>query len=313
MTALVQVAPQDVDSLDAALASLARIEQAIGLADDAEYLKDIADQARLVMEMERIRKLGVELHRAALRVSVLAWRRIGQLGASIGSAAERQAARYLAKATPEQIDELLVAFTGRSVQTFAYALAARLRDSREADIVRSGGPGPRPDPNDPSRHATQSLSNLQDAARLILEQIADAGEGFTVPDAAEGVLRELGIESTSLTSLAAQEVVRSAIASCADDADHDFSDYPAECPTFVTYRSGDSWVRMPWRKATVEQLIWMAEYRKAQAVQMEAAASQLGRTARWFEARGNDQDLLGDVVRKSSPARDGYPAGWGEL
>ena len=139
----------DVASLEDALKALAwsalaaytpgaRIFPIIEQSDDPDYLHDLADQAALLVEMQRIRNLADELAWAALRVSVLAGRRIGLLGAKVGTASERHTANTLARLSVEEIDDFLADFTGRSAGGFAKIVAARLREREAVDDVRAG-------------------------------------------------------------------------------------------------------------------------------------------------------------------------------
>lgn len=286
----------DVASLEDALKALARIFPIIEQSDDPDYLHDLADQAALLVEMQRIRNLADELAWAALRVSVLAWRRIGLLGAKVGTASERHTANTLARLSVEEIDDFLADFTGRSAGGFAKIVAARLREREAVDDVRAGR-SPSPSFHSALERSRRDSANLHQAAQEVLRAIERRGDGdWTTTGAALSLLAALDVPVDSLTVCAAREVVREAMAA-ADPSDGSVRrDALRYLPRFVSFLSdADEWVRIPVEVATVAQVRWMADYRRNQARDLLRRADELNLAATALEEAASDPDS--DLVK----------------
>lgn len=286
----------DVEIVAQALAALAAIESKINDSDDLGELHDIADQAALLIEMQRIRNLSADLALAALRVSVLAWRRIGQLGANVGTQAERTAARTLARLSVTEVDEFLADFTGRSASGLAKIVAARLRERDAVDDIKNGN-APEPSPRiHTGERARGDIFRLHQAAQEILRVIELRSGDVTTASAAIELLSALDLPADPLTVQAARQVVMEAMTAPEPFEGVDRRNHLKYLPRFVTYLTdAGEWLRIPAAVATVSQVRWMADYRRDQARDLTNRALELDRAATELERASVDPDT--DLVR----------------
>lgn len=286
-SALVSIDSGDIDVVSQALAALSLIEAKINDSEDLGELHDIADQAALLIEMQRIRDLSAELAIAALRVSVLAWRRIGQLGASVGTTTERTTARTLARLSLAEVDSFLAEFTGRSANGLAKIVAARLRERDAVEDLRTNGTNNTPahDPSDSSyTRARSDVVNLHHSAQHILREIERRSEDLTTTQAALELLAALDVPADSLTVSAARQVVMEAMMAPEPPDDAIRRDHLKYLPRFVTYSTSEGeWLRIPVGVATVHQVRWMANYRRTQANDLMRRAEELDLAATELE------------------------------
>lgn len=249
----------------------------------ADDVSELVQQARMVREVAKIRKMAQTVGVAASRLEAHALRRLAQLGCTestkYGSALHKSYGRTFASLTDDEFDALLAA---RDWSTAA-AMAKHIRDEenlqREKERVAAGQAWP--GESAPYRHR-YNAGEARSAAFTILNRIGT--DSFTVTEAASRLLDEMDVPEDDLTLRAARELVRESIASSDETRDDD------EFPKFVTFRQyslGDeeegTWLRIPISHATAAQLIWMAEYRNAQAKELQDAADLL--TIKALEAK----------------------------
>lgn len=301
MSATLVIVDDDVDTIRAALAAMRRIEESIATSDDVQHLRDVADQAALLIELQRLRRLSIEVAQTALRVAVLAWRRIGQLGGDTGSPAERRAARTLARLSLTEVDAFLADFTGRSVSGLVKIVADRLRFQEEKDRLKA-------DAEDTSplfkalQRAAGAADELTVAARTIVNAMFDNAEALTTAQAASALLDVLGVDASPLTTMAARELVRDAMSGEESAPGPRRKDGRGHLPSFITFENADGeWLRIPSHHATVAQLQWMAKYRREQVRQLSLRADQLEAAAEWYGQRGRPDEKLGTVGLRALP------------
>lgn len=296
MSALATISPSD--DLTEVLSRLPQIERFIAQSTNADDMRSAVDQARLLRELKRIRGLAEQVAAMALRIEVLALRRLSELGAAFTKTTDKRCADRLAR-TPMADIEVLLASTDcpRTALGVSDRLGAIERQQAARRDVRSG----RVEPDQHPTSNTVPWYELAEAAAKILNSATTLGTEFTVADAADKLLAEVGAEHSDLHAMAARELIRDAIA--ADDGDSDgFRD---TIPAVVTFRKWNpdgtdgAWVRIPWRNATLAQLRWMAEYRMVQAKAMLAAAERLtdlvDSLAQFTAGRDESNLLLPDI------------------
>jgi len=269
MTAL---ALNPTDDLAEMLGRLPQIERYINECTNAEDVQSAVDQARLLRELKRIRGLSEQVAAMALRIEVLALRRLAELGATFSKAGDKRCAERLARTAMPVLDLLL---SSESCPRTARGVGDRLAFMQRKESARSDAENGWIEPAVSATERQTPQWELADAAAKILNAATSTGEEFTVSDAADRLLEEIGAQHSDLHAMAARDLIREAIA--ADDGDSDGFEHMPAVVTFRKFTEDGTgpWVRIPWRNASVAQLRWMAQFRMSQAEAMLASARRL--------------------------------------
>lgn len=242
---------------------------------------DVEERARMAREYLRITKQAGRVRVEALRVELLALRRIGQLGATqlLGSRSGAKAQAKLfatlddtAWAEVMRLCEDLVSPTVvyRHLQGVEHERSTRVH----LDYVYAG------------QHVAivpPSWDEMVIAAHVMLDRADDEGEAITVPEAALALAKAYGrnddLDRAQMVGLefAVRTAIRHADASTQRVA---IDGVPSTVPAFVTYEEDEAgYVRVPFKVASIEQLTAMARARRSQAEALAIAAANLERVA----------------------------------
>lgn len=247
-----------------------------------QAVSDMTEKARLLREVLRLRKASSELRIEATRLECQCLRRLGQLGTKEKGHWGATARAFAAMADAE-FDELMA-----SISDVGSPNTIRLRwehkryeEQRQQRYRQSVDSGRTFAPYDfterPDIHvvgvdgfvsaverllALETPEDLADQVRDLLGDLVAHGEPFTVAEAAAKLAVRLGLEPDALDDYGAKELIREHIR-------RDMSEEPGEYwPRFVTYHDDEiGWVRVPFNRATVEQIRYMASTRLVQAQQ----------------------------------------------
>jgi hypothetical protein len=140
------------------------------------------------------------------------------------------------------------------------------------------------DLGEPSDDYRCSLPNQHDpeqyreAARVLLQGLAEANQPFSVAQGTAVLAQQLGVndEDMVVESGLRDLLYRALRETTPADARFTFNGTEYEVPSFVTYYTdSDGWIHLPWECATVDQLSFMADLRAAQARELEESARRL--------------------------------------
>jgi hypothetical protein len=254
------------------LRELRKWVQDAGPTDAAE----LAANAKKARDVIKALKASLDLAAEATRLEMAALRRLGELNRTDllprGSNL-KTAARWLADLSPDTFSQLLVDLEPGQTTFSVYRQHMRSREEEE-DRQRMANIGAGR-PQRPVRgYDGPSQLEIARAAETILESLTLRADTFTVSEAADELAEALEIPSWNRpTHLGLEQIVRDAISQTPMRGSEDF---PYSAPQFVTYHEADvGWVRVPWERASLTQLRFMAEYRKEQADQMVGAWKEL--------------------------------------
>ncbi len=273
---------------------LAALEEYIESTTDQADLLNAVDRARIIKTLAKAQKGAESVARCAIRVEVLALRRLAQLGHYVKG--KRSIQEWLASLSHTDLG--LVLDAGRTA-TSAYrdmlkkqaddrSESWRSTDPREQwDRIASQGFSPYSDPGNP--WATQGLA---EAAHVVLSSAMTDERPFTTSEVTASLIEQLNADPDLAPALA--EAVREAVRSSAVDM---AGPHGRAVPKIITfYDDQHEWVHVPWTIATLGQLRWMAEFRADQARQLQQRADDLARLVDRLSLLGDDSTTLAQIV-----------------
>lgn len=222
---------------------------------------DAKRQAELAREWVRIHKASQEIAIEACKLQATALRRLCQLGSNAVKGQEKTAGDWLAAMPDVEFDALLAGMTWPRTPISFYNESQRVRREdlkREHGRYLARGNGEPLDYDSIAKAANDLLHTAMTGGATTVNELTVELARSLERDLDEDYLMRQGIET----------VIREALRNESfEDDDH---------PDFVTWNDKEAgWLRIPWAAATLTQLRWMADYRQAQAQELQKAADEL--------------------------------------
>lgn len=302
--------------------------------DDPVELASTAAKAEAVKAYAKAQKLGHDVAVKASKLSIACALRIGKIGydhlESLPVASHRAHVKNLLnRRSYDELMEKLADMEG-PVSLHALVMDVAHEDSAaeikaKADRVQQGGAPEMSDyyneqmsrREEQERRVDAISKSIErtEALSVLLENAYQDGDPFKVSDVVDNLLDTVADEADQDMDAAyvreilgasdvrsgVAEVVRHAIRTESADAGHGY-EVRGEIlrpPRFVTYRDSEAgWVRIPWKRATLGQLMAMAFHRKEQAAQVAESAKALSSIVDSFVEKGKSPEaFLGDLFR----------------
>lgn len=244
-------------------------------ADDAGEVLNGLQRARLIREWVKISKAASAISVEATKIEMVALRRIAQLNALTDiSAAHRKAAIGFAAMTDKEFDKLL-----KSVQGISTALGVWRTLEREREYNNNINLGTRIARDYETGEATPiavDYNTLREAASAILHASIDDREVITVTGAAMSLAEKLDMSDDFESSAAVREGLRRVVRNVFRLMTVEESVEGA--PPHITYCDAEaSWVKIPFKMASIRQVQAWADFRDVQAQgYLEAAKEARG-------------------------------------
>lgn len=252
------------DTLSAAQAAqqidmLRRAQDYVRVCDVLDELVDAHNRAEMVKKWVRLHNAAQAIELEACKLDWLALRKLAAIDPmAIKSTKLRSGARWLAKMAQAEFDERL--------RRMEYPMSPWQAERDEAERrwsngLRAIGRGDDFDPPD------YDLREVAAAAAVLLA--AAQAEGMASTTALREALKDAlpNDRENDLVNEGIDQVIRQAFRS---------QSLPDGYPAWVTwYSESAGWVHVPFDAATLEQLAWMADYRRKQAADLAASARHI--------------------------------------
>ncbi len=277
------------------------------LSASIEDAEDLLEKARLIRILMKAMKGAQMLRAKAIKLELLCLRRLAVLGHT-PRGIHGSTVVELAKVSDAEFEDILTWADSTEfapstiVRRWGYARdskAARERgDIADADILRRRQYGQPPHTdlvNHPQEH-------IEHTAHQVLADLSRDEDEFTTDDAAEMLADELQVNwEDSVTRQGLREIIREAI--MREHHEPTVTLIPSgggegsglSIPSLITFKT-DEWVRIPWRCAELDQLEFMADYRRHQAKEIAATADKLEDLFRFLTALGCDHKGLPQIL-----------------
>lgn len=274
-----------LEGFDLKLVQVRAAREWLAATSEAEEIADMEERARLAHKVLKVVKEAADLAREVQTLQCEALRKLAQLGQErLLPKADRHirsVARWLGGLTQEEFDRLMRECDPWHAATNLYHV--HYYEPRQTRPVRSRS-------GEVARR--RQGADLASAANVMLAHVAATGENITTADAALALADELGLPRSDVDDIRQEgltEVVRQAFMhSGEEETVINVAGTPIRCPQFITYQSESPprrWVRVPWNRATVGQLEFMATFRERQAEGLRQAAVELRALAQAAQER----------------------------
>ncbi len=276
---LVQSGPADAARVEIAAAAgkLAEIDGWLDRADIGDLpaaLTWIKDAQALM----KLRKQTQDLIIQAKRVEAKILRRLGLAGRKLDTPHLTNLAKEIAALSDADFREFIEHISNRtSVRT---DLRDWRRDKDEqlarAERVQWARAGMIQDRSD----ADDSYENLRAAAGTIISTVLANRASAPVSDMVELLADRLYEDSgDQVVREGLSELLRHSLRNSGEsNALHSRQFGSCAIPAHIAYRDGPTWVRVPWRVASLEQMLFQVEFREAQAYEVAESAKGLRAT-----------------------------------
>lgn len=234
--------------------------------DPATRVEDIAWNAgefQSVRDWLKAHRSAQELRRKAVRVELIALRRVGLGGLAAkltGSNQLKPVAKWLAELPDEGFSNLLDEITGEETPITLWRASKREEDKVQKWIQHEDELSGRPHYNPPTQRYRDGFLGPAEAARRLLHDMQLEGTTFTVQEAADRLtllLEEDGIHvHQAMRGTPVTQLVRNAIHRATDGYEVlvNREGETARVPDFVTYETSNGVARVPWSSASIAQL-----------------------------------------------------------
>lgn len=288
----------DDGSIAAQMSQIQRARAWLAETVDPEQIADLAERARMGHRVLKIARVAEQLGREALRLQCEALRKLAQLDQlSImkGSRPDRTCARWLGSLDDGEFERLMASCdpwhaASTLYHVYAYEPRAAKRTPRDRDTETRRRVASRYYPED-----------LRDAAKTLVLHLAEQDDDTTTADAALSLADHIGLSRDAVDDVRMHgltEVVRQAIMLDDEEQAVRIDGREIHCPRFVSCQSDQEWIRVPWNRASLSQLRFMADHRAVQAKGVTQAASELRLLVHAAESRRKviDSELVSELL-----------------
>ena len=295
----------DDDGAGMQIAQVRAARQWLRDATDAQDVAGLAEKAKFAHDVFKIAKKADALAQEALQLQAEALHRLARLDALdllpkrgllrstagwLGDMADAEFAQFVESIEPWS------SITGRYKAHLKDVQMGRYRD--EWGDIQHGRPLA------PDRDFDRRQWNV---AQTVLLDMAAQEDSFSTADAALALAEAIGLDCDRVDDVrreGLEQIIRTAISEERSEGVVVEADGRSlRCPRFVTYQEDPfGWVRVPWDRATLPQLQFMAEYRSQQAADLMRSSADLavlvGEATRRQRENPSEQrlvELLGEV------------------
>lgn len=294
---------------------LREIRLALDTLSSPEILAEVVDRARMAREWVKIKKVAGDVAVAACQLHAAALRQLGLLGSeglSQLKGQDKSVARDLALVTDARFQSYLEGLSKAAapitiLQHFRQEDYESHEENRGRDRANGhASPEGRHYPRTGRRHTPEDLDaeeaehrRQRDASRAVTDLLGDLyenGDPFMVSEVVDRVLDDIvQVSGGDTPSMVASPYLREGVAAVVRHslmAGASFGSGTRDTwskglvkPTWVTYQDGeDGWLRIPWERASLDQLRQMRDLRVSQAERLAQKAAELSTLVDYLEA-----------------------------
>lgn len=281
------------------LVELSGIEQALLGGEFDTDTENIRERAVFIKKLAAVQKTTRRLWIAAARVEAVCLHRLTELGGDRPTGLNNTVWEYIATLDREGLVAALDRIADTPLVTQARDWAYNNELGVAAESIASG---------------TKELTGLTGydreyavrSVREVLDRALAGGVPFTVAEAAEQLIEQLGFSNSQPIQTAAELVVREALRETWVWGAHG----DRELPDFIAVETPAGWVRLPWWAATITDLRWTATFRAKQAGELLAEADRLAALAARYEDLTPDHTTtLGKLTHSNGMLYETFRAG----